>query len=61
METFNPSVGEVSPYALNILYIRRCESFSLPIVSNTLPGDLFRVFYSRLRKKPLSLRRRGLR
>jgi hypothetical protein len=29
--------------ALTILHIQRRASFSLPIVSNTLPGDMFRV------------------
>lgn len=43
MDTFNPSLGRVGRQALNILHIRCLESYSLPIVSNTLPGDLFRV------------------
>jgi hypothetical protein len=35
--------GKASRQALNILHIRRRAAFSLPIVSNTLPGDLFRA------------------
>src|SRR5271163_1508422 len=41
--------GEAGSQALNILHIRRRESFSFSTVSNTLPDDLFRMRYSRLR------------
>src|SRR5580658_6968292 len=40
--------------ALNILHIRHRVSFSLSIVSNTLPPDLFRWLLSQPKKKSIS-------
>ena len=45
---------EAGRQTLNILHIRRPASFSLPTVSNTLPGDLFRATRSRRRRRFLS-------
>jgi hypothetical protein len=45
---------EAGRQTLNILHIRRPASYSLPTVSNTLPGDLFRATHSWRQRRFLS-------